>query len=134
MTSESIANGKHYKGAVITPDDVGQLMNADFLARKLGLCEKQKAVIVELLRSPFSSPCTSYLVGSAVDPFFVELHIKSLGLANGTIYKKVVRMGLGDKTAQQDRADIIGACLRCIELRPHIAKKYESIIKLIEKW
>ena len=132
MSNQSIANGEHYKQVVIVAADVGQIMNADFLARKLKLADLQKDIVENLIDGA-SSVCNELMIGSRLDPFFVDIHIKYLGIRNGTIYKKTVRLGKGDKSESQDLADIVGACNRTIELLPfHEGLAYKAIIKLIE--
>ena len=143
LVNQNIATGQHYKSYHIKPSDISKYMTVSWLQECLQLDDYTTSLVSMILgrvkySTSSSDPFTCKQVkpeyeGLALDPFFIAEHIGFLGLAEGTILKKILRMGKGDKSVDQDMADIIGACQAAILLFPFKASVYLHIISQIEQ-
>ena len=138
-TDEKMATGQHYKLSKITEDDIGTAIGVDFLAEKMQLSEFQCRVVHLALAGLLGrAEITKKHVGLNFDPYLFEAILicggvltEGVGFIDFSIFKKIVRFGNGDKSEDQDRADIIGACRSGIELTPNSMQKYTLIINLM---
>jgi len=135
MMNNDIANGKHYKRGMIEASDIGRTIDEAFYVEKMRLNEFQLSLLRILTphepQSLFNRVIRSFDEGFYFDPFFVAERMIFLAPIDFTIFKKVVRMGRGEKSVEQDKADIIGACEAGLKFKPNAAR-YGDIIEAVK--